>query len=208
MQAFCQCISPGNSTFLQPDPHSGNPFFPDPGRPACSWPPCRSKTPRRRPFLSGPDSFPGPQKECSRFPISGPSQTSMARADPQAAPPFPTSGHAHTSTVPADPPAGPLFPAPAIRQIVYMISLEMSSFPTHLPFPLRPAGRVPFRISSCESGASLSDVSYYQYMQPGPQGAGQAAWNQKKPGRIMVISCSGSWINSRYTTEKATVFNR
>lgn len=187
MQAFCQCISPGNSTFRRPDSLPHTPFSTGRGRPACSWPPCRSKTPRRRPFLSGPDSFPGPQKECSRFPISGPSQTSMARADPQAAPPF---------------------PAPSIHQTVYMISLEMSSFPIHLPFPLRPAGRVPFGISSCESGASLSDVSYYQYMQPGPQGAGQAAWNQKKPGRIMVISCSGSWINSRYTTEKATVFNR
>lgn len=135
MQAFCQCISPGNSTFRRPDSLPHTPFSTGRGRPACSWPPCRSKTPRRRPFLSGPDSFPGPQKECSRFPISGPSQTSMARADPQAAPPF---------------------PAPSIHQTVYMISLEMSSFPTHLPFLSRSV-----RANACHSCPTTNICRHY-----------------------------------------------
>lgn len=186
MQAFCQCISPGNSTFRRPGPLPHTPFSTGRGRPACFSPPCRSKTPRHRPFLSGPGWPPDPQKECSRFPISGPCQTSTVRAGPPAAPPF---------------------PAPSIHQTVYMISLEMSSFPIHLPFPLCPSGPGTVRDkSSCESGASLSDVSYYQYMQDSACGAGQAGMNQKKPGRIMPVSCPGSYIGHTDAPEKGHRF--
>lgn len=49
-------------------------------------------------------------------------------------------------------------------------------------------------------------MSYYQYMQDRACGAGQAGMNQKKPGRIMLVSCPGSCIDNPKAPEKGHRF--